>query len=62
MLEIYVRPEFIDQEKKRLEEADAAASETKILQLLINVYGGTNIANYLIWNVERLKENETYTR
>ena len=58
MQEIYVRPEFIDQEKKRLEEADAAASETKILQLLINVYGGTNIANYLIWNVERLKENE----
>jgi len=58
MQEIYVRPEFIDQEKKRLEEADAAASETKILQLLINVYGGTNIANYLIWNVERLKKNE----
>jgi len=62
MQEIYVRPEFIDQEKKRLEEADAAASETKILQLLINVYGGTNVANYLIWNVERLKENETHTR
>lgn len=54
MQEIYVRPEFIDQEKKRLEEADAAASETKILQLLINVYGGTNVANYLIWNVERI--------
>ena len=58
MQEIYVRPEFIDQEKKRLEEADANASETKILQLLINVYGGANVANYLIWNVERLKENE----
>jgi len=48
--------QFIDQEKRRLEEENADISETEIFQLLINVYGGINVAKYLTWKVEKLRD------
>lgn len=54
MKEIFFSPEFIDQEKKRLEEENKDATETEIFQLLVNVYGGINVAKYLSWNAEKL--------
>lgn len=58
MKEILFSPQIIDQEKKRLEEENKEATETKIFQLLINVYGGANVAKYLTWRVENLAHNE----
>lgn len=54
MKEIFFSPEFIDQEKKRLEEVDQDDTEAKILQLLAETYGGINVARYLSWNAEKL--------
>lgn len=54
MKEIFFSPEFIDQEKKRLEEEKPDATDTEIYELLINVYGGINVAKYLSWNVEKM--------
>ena len=48
-------PQFIDKEKKRLEEENKEATDSEIFQLLINVYGGANVAKYLTWNVEKLR-------
>lgn len=49
-------PQFIDQEKKRLEEENKEATDSEIFQLLINVYGGINVAKYLTWKVEKLRD------
>ena len=55
--QIQFSPKFIDQEKQRLEEENREATDSEILQLLINVYGGINVAKYLTWNAERITTN-----
>jgi tetrahydromethanopterin S-methyltransferase subunit G len=58
MKEIYISPELIDREKKRLEEEKVDATDAEIYQLLINVYGGVNVARYISWNVEKMINRE----
>jgi hypothetical protein len=50
--EFYTPPETIAEERKRLEEA-TGRSDTFVLQFLISVYGGIDVANYLKWEAER---------
>lgn len=54
MQEIYISPDLIGSEKKRLEEEKPDATDTEIYELLIKVYGGINVARYLSWNVEKM--------
>ena len=46
-------PNIIEAERKRLSE-ETEATDTEIIGLLINVYGGLAVANYLNWNAERI--------
>jgi len=46
-------PNIIEAERKRLSE-ETEATDTEIIGLLINVYGGLAVANFLNWNAERI--------
>jgi len=46
-------PNIIEAERKRLSE-ETEATDTEIIGLLINVYGGLAVANYLNWNAKRI--------
>lgn len=51
-------PNFIEEEKKRLESENQEATDTEILQLLIDTYGGVNVAKYLTWKAELTLSNQ----
>lgn len=53
MKEIFFSPEFINQEKKRIEE-EGDLTDTQALQKLIEVYGSKSVVNYLNWYAERI--------
>ncbi len=55
MKESYINPELIDKEKQRLEE-ETGRSDTFVLQLLIDVYGSEDVANYLKWYARKPRE------
>ena len=56
MKEILFSPEFIQQERERLEKENDG--ELEILQELIKIYGSRSVANYLNWHGERLIAEE----
>jgi hypothetical protein len=52
MKEIFISPEIIEKEKRRLELERPDNTETEIYQILVIAYGGVNVANYLNWSIK----------
>jgi hypothetical protein len=61
MKEMYVSPDLIDRERKRIREENPDITDTKIIEELIKAFGENGprlVANYLNWYAQQQKEGK----